>query len=92
MDTPVLFAQQTALEKKIKIGEEHSTGTDKYECVQVTVTHTRTHARSPSCCDFRFQKYAAVRLLENIAVDGSDVETTHWLADRQTDRQNERQD
>jgi hypothetical protein len=31
-----------------------------------------------------------VRLLENISVDGSDVETTHWLADRQTDRQTER--
>jgi hypothetical protein len=27
-----------------------------------------------------------VRLLEKIAVDGSDVETTHWLADRQTKR------
>jgi hypothetical protein len=35
---------------------------------------------------FVSKKYGAVRLLEKIAVDGSDVETAHCLADRQTKR------
>lgn len=86
MDTPALSVQQTALEKKIKIGEEHSTGTDRYECVQISVTHARTHPHLHVAI-FVSKKYAAVRLLEKIAVDGSDVETTNWLADRQTKRQ-----
>lgn len=87
MDTPVLFVQQTALENKIKIGEEHSTGTDRYECVQISVTYTRTRTHAHlHVAIFVSKKYAAVRLLEKIVVDGSDVETTYWLVDRQTKR------
>jgi hypothetical protein len=51
--------------------------------------HTRTHARTHAHLHvtiFVSKKYTAVRLLEKIAVDGSDVETTHCLADRQIKR------
>ena len=89
MYTPVLFVQQTELEKKIKIGEQHSTDTEIW--VRIDTTHACTHARSPSCCDFRFQK---VRSREIIRKDCG-----RWLWRRndtlacwQTDRQNERQD
>jgi len=51
-----------------------------------THTHTRTHAHLHVAI-FVSKKYAAVRLLEKIVADGSDVQPTYWLADRQTDRQ-----
>jgi hypothetical protein len=92
VDTPVLFIQQTALEKKIKTGEEHSTGKDRYECVcgYMCQLHTRARARTHAhlhVAIFVSKNYAAVRLLEKIEVDGSDVKTTHWLVtDRQTER------
>jgi len=49
------------------------------------ISYTRTHAHLHVAI-FVSKKYAAVRLLEKFAIDGSDVETTYWLTDRQTKR------
>ena len=57
----------------------------RYQLHTHTHTQTRTHAHLHVVI-FVSKKYAAVRLLEKIAGDGSDVETTHRLADRQTKR------